>query len=332
MQKKSRSLTFALLLTMSVAVAASAADADSTSSPLTSEASPADTEVARIGGRSFTARQITAEFSFMPPALVQHAKRSDNAARLVALGWYTEVLASKEAEAGNLLRDKPGLEAAAEAAKRKVIATYAIDAHVNSEYKPEDQELRQLVAMNDAICNEPPRYRIAEIGILSGRRATPEEAAAAAKRLDQIRRRLEQGEPFDRVAAESSDLETKQPGGEVGWLTQEELVALPNGADVEKLAAGERTDAIKLPTGGFVIVKMLERADARRLSLEECRPRLEKLLNREFRERVSRQWFDELAARYNASMNIDAFVAAVRAVELAPDWMNKEAAKLDLEN
>jgi hypothetical protein len=70
-------------------------------------------------------------------------------------------------------------------------------------------------------------------------------------------------------------------------------------------------------------MKVLERERDHRRSLEECRAEVEKAMNSAFRQELALRLVDELAERFDASINMDAFTETVRGVELDPEWVEK---------
>jgi parvulin-like peptidyl-prolyl isomerase len=283
-----------------------------------------DDVAVRVGDWSMTAPQITAEFTYSPPALINQVKRSDNAARLVAVEWYSNALIAKAAADDKLLDKLPGLKDAADAFRRKMIAVQVLPEYLKEKYAPDERELRQFVDMNEAVCQAPARYHVARIGVVVGKKASEAEAQGAKGRIEDIKKRLAAGESFATLADEKSDLPAKGPGGEVGWLSDKEVEHTDGKEKLTSLHQGDVSEVAQ--TGeGYVIFKLLDFEAPRKLSFEECRPTAEKVMNERYRAQIARDWVDELAKRYNASINMDAFAAAVRAVPLDKDWLDKQA-------
>lgn len=285
----------------------------------------ADDVVVRIGDFTMTGPQLTAEFSYSPPALLHQIRRSDNAARLLAIEWYSNALIAKAAADDKIFAQMPGLDAAASTLRNKMIAARVLPRYVKEKFATDERELRQFMDMNEQLCMAPTRYRIARIGVVVGKKASEPEAAGAKARIEDVKKRLAAGESFATLADEKSDLTAKGPGGEVGWLAGEELERTQGKETITELKKDQVSDILPTPEG-FVIYKLLEREEARKLSFEECRTTLDKVMNERFRAQIAREWVDELAKRYDASMNVDAFAAAVRAVELDKNWLEKQAA------
>jgi hypothetical protein len=286
----------------------------------------ADEPVIRIGDWTMTAPEITAEFKYSPPALLHQVRRNDNAVRLLAVEWYSNALITRAAKDDKILDAMPGLEDAADSLRRKMIAGRVLPRYVKDKFAPDERELKQFMDMNEQLCLAPARYRVARIGVVVGKKASEAEVQGAKARIEDVKKRIAAGESFATLADERSDLTQKNPGGEVGWLTEEEIGRVEGKETLTSLRKDQVSDVLPT-TEGLVIYKLLDREEPRKLSFEECRSTVEKIMNERYRAQIARDWIDELAKRYNATLNVDAFAAAVRAVELDKNWLERQAQK-----
>jgi len=122
-----------------------------------------------------------------------------------------------------------------------------------------------------------PQYHLAQIVVStqpagSGPIANTAQAEAQAReRIKVIHNRLESGEDFADVAAKASeDSDTRQSGGELGWIPESQLKSNSDAATrdaVGKLKPGQFTDVIPIANPaqkvvGFRIVKLLGKEPA----------------------------------------------------------------------
>ena len=143
------------------------------------------------------------------------------------------------------------------------------------------------------------------------------EKAAAQKRLEAIQAKLLAGESFAAVADQFSDLPSKNPGWELDWIEDADL-GKEEGVEVLRvLSVGGRTEPIKTRRG-MEIFTLIEKEDGRPQTLEECRGKLAEQINQEYRRVATRKRVDDLARRYGASMNLDAFLDAAKKATVAP--------------
>jgi parvulin-like peptidyl-prolyl isomerase len=192
-----------------------------------------------------------------------------------------------------------------------------VDAMLADELKPSDAEVSSYYSMNKEKCRMPVRYRLARVGVQIAKNASEEEKAAAQKRLEAIQAKLLAGESFAAVADQFSDLPSKNPGGELDWIEDADL-GKEEGVEVLRvLSVGGRTEPIKTRRG-MEIFTLIEKEDGRPQTLEECRGKLAEQINQEYRRVATRKRVDDLARRYGASMNLDAFLDAAKKATVAP--------------
>ncbi len=303
--------------------------ADSTAKPPTQQAPPraphgaggavAGKKVVEVGEFTATIPELTAEFAYLPPEQLRRLHDDDSAARIFALDYYGSLLFGHDAEARGLYERNPGFRSAVAAEGRRMVALVYLRDMGREEYKPTDVEIEQFYALHkERLCQKPARYRLARLGVVSGKKAGEAERKAAQERLAAMQKRLEAGDAFADVATSDSDLEGRMPGGEVGWLTDRELQGAAGLERITGLAAGERTEPI-VTARGQEIYAMLERDEARLLTFDECKAPVERSLVRQFNREIRLRRMDEIAIAAGASMNIDAVIEAGRAVPRPKD-------------
>ncbi len=284
---------------------------------------PAAAEIiVEVGPFKATAADITAEFNNAPPPLVADVQRSPNSGRIQAVEWYARLLYDAVAKADGLYERRPGLAAFAEQRRRSVVGKAYIDDFITTNYQPSPVEMESLYKLEGkTICAVPATYHLARIGVVTGKHASEVEKAEAKQRLAAIQKRLAGGEDFATVADEDSDVAGRARGGSLGWVPAADLEKAPEAEPIRALAVGQTSAPIET-RHGTMIFRLVERDDARVLSYEDCRARLEGDLKKSFRREIARQRIDDLAARLGAKMNIDAVIGAIRAVKLPDNWQD----------
>lgn len=270
--------------------------------------------VIEVGEFKATVSELTAEFAFLPPGQIIRVHTDDSAARTFALDYYGSLLFHHHAEEYGLYTRNPGLKEAIAAESRRAIGLAYIRDMGKEEYKPTDVEVEQFYAIHkDRLCQKPARYRLARLGVVIGKKASDAEREAAVGRLAAMQKRLEAGDAFSTVADEDSDLEGREPGGVVGWLSAQDLQMAAGQEAITDLAVGERTEPIITPRGQEIF-SMLEREEASIQSFEECKEVVFNSLVRQFNRDLRLRRMDEIAIESGASMNIDGVIEAVRAL------------------
>jgi len=145
------------------------------------------------------------------------------------------------------------------------------------------------------------QVRAAQIVVPVRPDATPEERAAARRRIDEARDALAAGEAFDAVARRLSQSPLAEQGGDMGWIGRGRL--LP---DLERVVfatpVGETSDVFETPHG-FDIVRVTDRRVAPRPSYEAVKTGLLMVLAREQKDETLRKRIAEL--RDEATIVID---------------------------
>lgn len=278
----------------------------------------AEDVVAEIDGQKYLTSDVRAAYIAENPDSIAQVRFDDNAARTLAMNWYRAQLFARGAKDDGYLEANPGKVAQLNKVRDQVLAADYLTWLMGTKYKPSEMELTQIYKMQPGICASSGKVRLARAGVVWGWRASPEEISAAEARFAKIQERLAAGEPFATVANEASDFRTVGTGGDTGWIEIQTLQGSAMGDEVLALVPGERSEVISLPQSRGLI-EMLDVEGAGTLPFDDCRPRLAEALSKSFRVDVRRRRIDELAAKYKASMNLDAFIAAVRSIPAPGD-------------
>jgi hypothetical protein len=276
----------------------------------------ADSVVLRLAGTPTGATQITAEFAALPAGMIARARTDDFVARNLALNWYHRVLFARAAQDDGLLGRDPGLARAAAAQARGLVAEAYVRDLAKTRFAVTEPELRQLYQIEPALCAADERIRLARIGVSLARHASEAERKAAQARVDAIVERLAAGESFAAVADDTSDFVESGGGGDMGWLPVESLRTAPNGEPLVNLPVGGRSELLEI-SRGWLLYEVIAREDQGNLDFAQCRPRLEDAIAKRYQRDLRKRSVTELAARYESFLDIDAFVAAIRAVPAA---------------
>lgn len=264
-----------------------------------------------IGGTKTDSAELLAQLGWESESVIAHARSDENAARNLAINWYEAELLARAAADDGILAGTPGLAGAARNVGRRLVVRTYVENLMAKELAPDKTDLQSYYAMYKERCAVPLRLRVAQMGVRIGTHASEAEREAARKRLDAMKARVDAGEAFAAVADDASDIPGRKPGGEMGWFTVEELGQQAGAAEIAATPAGRMTAPITTELG-LQIYQVAEKQEPRTKTYEECREELSALIDGDYRKAAVRRRVDDLARRYNASMNIDAFIAAVR--------------------
>lgn len=136
-----------------------------------------------------------------------------------------------------------------------------------------------------------------------------EPSQADEQRVEQLADSLYQvliegnAEFTEMVKVYSDDEETKKQGGELGWFATNKLTP-----EFESALIGLEVGDISEPTKsdyGYHILKILDRQDARPMSLEEDWDRLKEFAKREKSDAVLQEWLKEAKQNYYVDIRLD---------------------------
>lgn len=153
---------------------------------------------------------------------------------------------------------------------------------------PSDGEVLRAYDANKAAFEAPGQFRLAQIYVAAAKGADKETEANARRKVDAIAQKLKQkGAEFAAVARTDSEEKQSAPqGGEIGWLTEEQMVPGIRSA-VTALAKDGVGNPIRLDDG-WHIIKLLETKPASVSPLAEVRESIVAQLRAE-RSRANRQ-------------------------------------------
>lgn len=122
------------------------------------------------------------------------------------------------------------------------------------------------------------------------------ENAAAMKKLgEEIAKKLDEGTPFEEMAAIYSEGSAREKGGDRGWVDRKYLKN--ELSDVAfSLAAGQHSSAIDLPEATYVLF-VEEKRVARIKPIAEARPEIESTLKAQEGKRMKERWISRLKAK-----------------------------------
>ena len=273
--------------------------------------------IAEIDGRKVSAVELYNSYAAERPEFIDQIRFDDNAARTLAMDWYRASLFARAGVDEGFRKAQPAVVAQADRIRDQYLAAEYLTWLLKTKYEPTEMEMAQLYKMQPALCASTGKVRMARLGVVWGRNAGPEEVAAAEARFEAMQARLAAGESFGAVADDASDFQASGSGGDTGWVEIEALQGNLMGEKILALLPGERSEVVRLPQSKGIF-EMLALEEPGTLSLEACKGRLAEELSLRFRRDVRRRRVNELAAKYNASLNVDAFIAVVRSIP-APD-------------
>ena len=170
----------------------------------------------------------------------------------------------------------------------QLLAQRTIDQKVRSTISVSPQEVAAEVTSMPPPTT-PDQVRVAHILIRVGASRTEEQARA---RLQEVQLKLAEGVPFADVARQYSDDPQAQQGGDLGWVTQGQLLPELDQA-VFALKPGDVSQGIQTRLG-FHVVQAVDKKSGEQLSAEQTNHlAFRKIYERKF-EVALQKWLDDL--------------------------------------
>jgi parvulin-like peptidyl-prolyl isomerase len=178
----------------------------------------------------------------------------DPAALAQVVRTYLARLAVLREAKAKKLAETPAARAQLERVRDQALTElYLLEVSRPPEGYPSEGEIQAAYEANRDAFVTPRQFRLAQIFVLAGR-----EAGEAGRRADELARKARQkGADFAALAgAESDEKDAAARGGEIGWLTEEQMVP-----GIRAVVAGLAKEGIAGPVkldDGFHVVKVLD--------------------------------------------------------------------------
>ncbi|MBS1842732.1 MAG: peptidyl-prolyl cis-trans isomerase, partial [Acidobacteria bacterium] len=136
-----------------------------------------------------------------------------------------------------------------------------------------DDDLKRLYQSQIDQYRVPNRVHVEHILLFTRGKNTEAEIAEVQKRAEDVLREVKKGAKFEDLAKKySEDTQTKDKGGDLGWITQGQTVPAFEKAAFDT-PKGETSGIVKTEYG-FHIIKVLDRESAHVIPLDQVKPQL----------------------------------------------------------
>jgi peptidylprolyl isomerase len=175
--------------------------------------------------------------------------------------------------------DQPGVKSQLERAREQLLVELFLDsASKVPDAFPSDAEIQSAYDANKAAFEIPRQYRVAQIYVSLPKGADKAAEEKARKKLDDVVKKLKaKGADFAAIArTDSDDAQTAARGGEIGWLTEAQMVP-----GIRAAATALAKDGVSEPArldDGWHVLKLLETKPAGPRPLAEVRDAIAKEL------------------------------------------------------
>ncbi len=167
--------------------------------------------------------------------------------------------------------------------KKEMLLGKLAQADVSARIRVSDNEAKDYYDDNPAFCKAEARVRASQIVIRDKEKA------------DEVKKRLDRGEDFAKVAREVSIGPEAARGGDLGWITRQ---TMPDPLDqtLFNLPAGKVSPVVK-SAYGYHIIKIADTYRARVRDFASCRQDIIAMLRSRNEEAAFTDWLEKLKAK-----------------------------------
>jgi peptidyl-prolyl cis-trans isomerase C len=163
--------------------------------------------------------------------------------------------------------------------KREMAIQALIDARFSARTAVRESEARGYYDSHQEAYTQPVQVRLSHILVKSGTLVNNSGTTPARRKIEDIRRRLSQGEDFALLARESDDTKSSTLGGDLDWFTPGQLEKNLENATFS-LAVGQVSEIVE-DRFGYHILKVIGRRPGAVLPFEDVREGISRQLQRE---------------------------------------------------
>jgi peptidyl-prolyl cis-trans isomerase SurA len=156
--------------------------------------------------------------------------------------------------------------------ERQMLISQVQQVEVAGKISVSEDEVKKFYAENRDTFSTQPELMLREILIAvpaSEKGVNVGQDDAAKEKAENLRKRLEAGEPFARIASETSDSGSKANGGLIGPIARNDL-SPELLKEIDPLKVGEMTRVLRT-TRGYQIIKLESRTEQKTKTLDEAR-------------------------------------------------------------
>jgi len=277
------------------------------------QASVEDPVVGKMGSVEIKASEIRHILDAQPAELRKQMTGASELDRLVRNELVRQSLLMEARSKG--WDKKPDVALMMERAKDQALLQIYVSnlARPPTEYPTED-DIRKAYEANKPAFAVPAQFNLAQIFISSREDADKATAAAAQRKAMELAVKAKaSGADFAKLARDNSDhADTASKGGDLGWVSATQLQPETRSV-VEKLDKGEVGGPIRT-SGGWHVVKLVDRKAASTRSLSEAHDSIANQLRTRRAQEIERSYIEALVSRTQPSVN-QAELAKLRTVK-----------------
>lgn len=190
-----------------------------------------------------------------------------------------------------------------------------------------DAQLQQFYQNNLNNYTRPQRWHVAHILVKIPDAATPDQIAAAHKKIETIAAQIKNGADFSQMARNTSDDKlSAKDGGVLDWFSPGMIDPVFE-KTVSTMQVGQVSDPVKTKYG-FSIIKLIEVQKPQIMAFDEVRPQVEKALAQQQAEQIFADDSDKLSNQtYANPSSLDVAAKSLNLQVKSSDFFDRNGGK-----
>jgi len=239
--------------------------------------------VAEVGGKKLEAKVLEEQIANLPPQMQMMLVQNPQFKKQFVERWVDTNLLALEAQKTKLDQD-PAVKNKLDEAKTFILAQEYVMKEIEKKINVTDAEVKAYFEKNKAEFSEPESVKASHILVKVPQDADEKAWKDAEAKIKDIKKKLDGGADFAKLAQEmSDDPGSKAKGGDLGFFSKGRMVPEFEAAAFA-LKPGEVSQPVKTPFG-YHLIKVVEKKDAHEKSFDEVKDQVKQnLLNQKRRE------------------------------------------------
>ncbi len=257
--------------------------------------------LAKVGSHVLTMKQFQEQIRTLPPQLQMAMMQNPQLREQLLERWVNVTLLGEKAK--NLGLDKdPEVAAKIEDIKNSILAQELLKKEIQAKIKVTDEEVEEYYKKNKDKFKEPEQVKARHILIKVDAKADDKKWKEAEKKAKNIKKRIEKGEDFAKLAKEfSDDPGTKNKGGDLGFFTKGRMVPEFEAAAFA-LKPGQTSDPVKT-VYGYHIIQTLEKKSAKQKEFKDVKAQIRQMIQREKERELMEKMLADLKKKHPVTIN-----------------------------
>ncbi len=257
--------------------------------------------LAKVGAHTLTLKQFQEQMRTLPPQLQMAMMQNPQLREQLLDRWVNVTLLGEKAKSLGLDKS-PEVAAKIEDVKNSILAQELLKKEIQAKVKVSDKEVEEYYKKNKDKFKDPEQVKARHILIKVDAKADEKKWKAAENKAKDIKKRLEKGEDFVKLAKEfSDDPGTKNKGGDLGFFAKGRMVPEFEAAAFA-LKPGQISDPVKT-VYGYHIIQTMEKKQASQKEFKDVKTQIRQMIQRDKERKLMEKMLADLKKQHPVTVN-----------------------------